>query len=116
VVDLTIYWCRKLQCSEANVGKGFAIETESLIRVLYKLVNRESGVVRQRNRKLQKHAEVLGRQTSTTVSETAGLGTTEYMHIIRSGHSFLILDIKSVPITAPVTPSEWVMSKLHHLC
>jgi hypothetical protein len=52
------------------------------------------------------------RLTSTTVSETAGLGTTEYVHIIRSGYSSLILDIKSVPIPAPVPPpSECVIWK-----
>jgi hypothetical protein len=52
VVEVTICWCRELECSEANVVRGLAIDTESIIRVLYELVNRESGVVRLRDRKL----------------------------------------------------------------
>ena len=65
---------------------------------------------------------------STTVSETYALaprrasegkraltlgeGTTENVHIIRSGYSSRILEIKSVPIPAPVPPpSEWVIWK-----
>jgi len=38
------------------------------------------------------------------VSETLGLGTTEYVHIIRSGYSSRILEIRRVPIPAPVPP------------
>jgi hypothetical protein len=38
------------------------------------------------------------------VSETLGLGTTEYVHIIRSGYSSRIFEISSVPIPAPVPP------------
>jgi len=44
------------------------------------------------------------RFTSTTVSETLGLGTTEYVHIMRSGYSSRILEIRRVPIPAPVPP------------
>jgi hypothetical protein len=42
--------------------------------------------------------------TSTTVSDTLGLGTTEYVHIILSGYSSRIFEIKRVPIPAPVPP------------
>ena len=52
MVEVTICRCRELKCSEANVVKGLVIDTESLVRVLYKLVNRESSVVRLRDRKL----------------------------------------------------------------
>ena len=33
-----------------------------------------------------------------------GLGTTEYVHIIRSGYSSRIFEMRSVPIPAPVPP------------
>lgn len=43
---------------------------------------------------------------------TLGEGTTEKVHMIRSGNSSRILEIKSVPIPAPVPPpSEWVIWK-----
>ena len=42
--------------------------------------------------------------TSTTVSDTLGLGTTEYVHIILSGYSSRILEIRRVPMPAPVPP------------
>jgi len=49
---------------------------------------------------------------STTVSDTLGDGTTEYVFIIRSGYSSLILEISKVPIPDPVPPpSEWVSWK-----
>ena len=55
---------------------------------------------------------LLERLTSTTVSDTLGLGTTEYVHIILSGYSSRILEIRRVPIPAPVPPpSEWVIWK-----
>lgn len=51
-------------------------------------------------------------QTSTTVSETFGLGTTEYVAIMRSGYSSRIFEMRRVPIPAPVPPpSEWVIWK-----
>ena len=112
MVEVAICRCGELECPEANVVKGFIIDTERLVRVLDKLVDGERSIVRLHNHKLQKSLKVLERQTSTTVSETAGLGTTEYVHIIRSGYSSLILDIKRVPIPAPVPPpSEWVIWK-----
>ena len=41
-----------------------------------------------------------------------GDGTTEYVHIMRSGDSSRILEMRRVPITAPVPPpSEWVIWK-----
>merc|ERR1719428_2114279 len=45
---------------------------------------------------------------STTVSDTLGDGITENVSIIRSGYSSRTLEIKSVPMPAPVPPpSEW---------
>jgi hypothetical protein len=41
---------------------------------------------------------------STTVSDTLGDGTTEKVHIIRSGYSSRILEMRSVPIPDPVPP------------
>merc|ERR1711988_306909 len=49
---------------------------------------------------------------STTVSDTLGEGKTEYVHITRSGYSSRILEIRRVPMPAPVPPpSEWVIWK-----
>lgn len=45
VVEIAIGRCRELQCPEANVVEGLIINAESFIRVLDKLVNRESRVV-----------------------------------------------------------------------
>ena len=46
---------------------------------------------------------------STTVSDTFGDGTTEYVFMILSGYSSLILEIRSVPMPDPVPPpKEWV--------
>ena len=104
MVEVTICGCGELKRSEANIVKGLVIDTESLVRVLYKLVNGKRGIIRLHIRKFQGDVKSLERLTSTTVSETAGLGTTEYVHIIRSGYSSLIFDIKSVPIPAPVPP------------
>jgi hypothetical protein len=42
--------------------------------------------------------------TSTMVLETFGLGMTAYVHIIRSGYSSRIFEIKRVPMSAPVPP------------
>ena len=54
----------------------------------------------------------MGIRTSTTVSETLGEGTTENVHIIRSGYSSRIFEIRRVPIPAPVPPPrEWVIWK-----
>merc|ERR1719191_2248152 len=49
---------------------------------------------------------------STTVSDTLGDGTTEKVNITRSGYSSRILEIRSVPMPAPVPPPrEWVIWK-----
>merc|ERR1719164_353762 len=49
---------------------------------------------------------------STTVSDTFGDGTTEKVSIIRSGYSSRILEIRRVPIPAPVPPPrEWLIWK-----
>merc|ERR1712057_149081 len=45
---------------------------------------------------------------STAVSDTFGDGTTEKVNMTRSGYSSRILEIRSVPIPAPVPPPrEW---------
>ena len=38
VVQVAVGRCRQLQCSEANVVKGFVVDAEGLIGVLHKLV------------------------------------------------------------------------------
>merc|ERR1719186_1753552 len=49
---------------------------------------------------------------STTVSETFGDGTTEYVFMILSGYSSLILEMRSVPMPEPVPPPrEWASWK-----
>merc|ERR1719199_2423960 len=49
---------------------------------------------------------------STTVSLTLGDGTMENVSITRSGYSSRILEIRRVPIPAPVPPPrEWVIWK-----
>merc|ERR1719324_1827510 len=49
---------------------------------------------------------------STTVSDTFGDGTMENVSMTRSGYSSRILEIKRVPIPAPVPPPrEWVSWK-----
>merc|ERR1712093_376428 len=45
---------------------------------------------------------------STTVSDTLGDGHTEYVHMMRSGYSSRILEMRRVPMPAPVPPPiEW---------
>merc|ERR1712146_508573 len=49
---------------------------------------------------------------STTVSDTLGDGHTEYVHMMRSGYSSRIFEMRRVPIPAPVPPpSECVIWK-----
>ena len=118
MVEVSISGCRKLEGPEADVVESFIVDTESLIRVLHELVNRKSGIVWLQGRKRNEPSEKQRKSTSTTVSETAGLGTTEYVHIMRSGYSSRILDMRRVPIPAPVPPpSEWVIWKPvgHHV-
>ena len=45
MVEVAVHRCQKLESPEANVVKGFVINTESFIRVFDKLVNGEGGVV-----------------------------------------------------------------------
>ena len=45
MVEVTVSWCRQLQCPEADVVKRLVIDTEGLVRVLDKLVDGKSGVV-----------------------------------------------------------------------
>ena len=108
MVEVAVCGGGELQGAEADIVESLVINAESLIGVLNELVDGQSGVVRLNMRIL---ASVLRQMnsnkiqlTSTTVSETLGLGTTEYVHIIRSGYSSLIFEIKRVPIPAPVPP------------
>merc|ERR1719316_1099038 len=49
---------------------------------------------------------------STTVSDTFGDGITEYVDMTRSGYSSRILEMRSVPMPAPVPPPiEWTSWK-----
>ena len=44
------------------------------------------------------------------MSETLGEGTTENVSMILSGYSYLIFEIRRVPIPDPVPPpNEWVI-------
>jgi len=45
MVKITVGRSGQLQSSEADIVKGLVIKSEALIRVLHKLVNRQSGVV-----------------------------------------------------------------------
>ena len=45
VVEIAVCWCRKLQGAEADIVESLVIDTESLIRVFYQLVNGEGGIV-----------------------------------------------------------------------
>lgn len=46
LIQISVYGSVKLQGPEANVVKSFVIDTESLVRVLDKLMNGEGGIVR----------------------------------------------------------------------
>lgn len=114
MIQVAVSGCRQLQCPEANVIEGFVVDTESFIGVLDKLVNGEGCIIGLRIGTLSMNTICVGnmRHTSTTVSETLGLGTTEYVHIILSGYSSRIFEIRRVPIPAPVPPpSECVIWK-----
>ena len=78
VVEIAVCRCRELERAEADVVKRLVIDTESLIGVLDKLVDRKRRVVRlKRTAERVEHDMTTSRSTSTTVSETLGLGTTE---------------------------------------
>ena len=46
VVKVTVRWGRQLESAEANIVQGLVVDTESLVRVLDELVNREGSIVR----------------------------------------------------------------------
>lgn len=46
MVKVAIGWRGELESAEANVIKRFIVNAESLVRILYKLVNRERSIVR----------------------------------------------------------------------
>ena len=108
MVEIAVGGGGELQCPEADIVESLVIDKEGLIGVLNKLVNRQSGIVRLKRKGSVSQSEPnicqVKKHTSTTVSETLGLGTTEYVHIIRSGDSSLIFEIRRVPIPAPVPP------------
>ena len=45
MVKIAIGRRRELECAEVNIVKSLVINTESFIRVLHELVNRERGIV-----------------------------------------------------------------------
>jgi hypothetical protein len=45
VVVVTVCRCGELEGSVTDIVEGFIVDTESLVRVLHKLVDRESSVV-----------------------------------------------------------------------
>ena len=46
MVEVTVGWCRELQCPEADVVKRLVINAERLVGVLDELVDGEGRVVR----------------------------------------------------------------------
>merc|ERR1712086_162742 len=95
VVKISVGWGGQLQGTEADVVKGLVVHTHALVGVLDKLVNGKGGVVWLDNG--------VGHLWD---------GTTEKVSITRSGYSSRILEIRSVPIPAPVPPPrEWVSWK-----
>ena len=113
VVEIAVCRCRELERAEADIVERLVIDAECLVRVLNELVDRERRVVWLKNAVKQIDDDVTTcAPTSTTVSDTLGLGTTEYVAIIRSGYSSRIFEMRRVPIPAPVPPpSEWVIWK-----
>ena len=113
MIQVTVRRCRQLEGPEADIIEGFVVNAEGLVGVLDKLMDGESGVVGlQMREKLEQEELKEASITSTTVSDTLGLGTTEYVHIILSGYSSRIFEIRRVPIPAPVPPPrEWVIWK-----
>ena len=111
VVQVSVGWGVELQGSETDIVQGLVIDTECLVRVLDKLVDGESSVVW-----LDDSVGDLGMSAEPLEAGenrlTLGDGMTEKVHIILSGYSSLIFEIKSVPIPAPVPPPrEWVIWK-----
>jgi hypothetical protein len=108
VVKVAVCRCRELKSPKADVVERLVVDAEGFVRVLDKLVDGEGSVVGliDRDVKMSIHDKFSDMicPTSTTVSETLGLGTTEYVHIILSGYSSRIFEIKRVPIPAPVPP------------
>jgi hypothetical protein len=133
VIEVAVGRGTELQRPEADVVQRLVVDTEGLVRVLDELVHGECRVVGLWNRASETVCEIpvmIKVRTSTTVSDTCsggsiecqvgnemrmqtlGLGTTENVHIILSGYSSLILEMRSVPIPAPVPPpSECVIWK-----
>ena len=104
----------QLESAEADVIQRLVIDAEGLVGVLDELVDGESGVVGLNNG-VRNLAELISSHYSRelkSITHTLGDGTTENVHIIRSGYSSRILEIKRVPIPEPVPPPrEWVIWK-----
>ena len=78
MVKIAVCRRRQFECPEADVVQRFVIDAERLVRVLNELVNRERRVVWLKNAVKQIDDDVTTcAPTSTTVSDTLGLGTTE---------------------------------------
>ena len=90
------------------------VNAEGLVGVLDELMDGERGVVRLDDgvRDLKIRSSVFAFRKRIRRIFTFGDGTTLKEHIMRSGYSSRILEIKSVPIPAPVPPPrEWVIWK-----
>lgn len=104
----------QLESAEADIVQGLVINAKGLVGVLNELVDGESGVVGL-NDGVRNLAELISdhcHRELKSIAHTLGDGTTENVHIIRSGYSSRILEIKRVPIPEPVPPPrEWVIWK-----
>lgn len=113
MVQIAISWRRQLQCSEANVVQGFIVDAVCLVCVFNQLVDRKSRVVglddgvrdlkNIYSQATSKQRENISNSENINVF-TLGDGTTEYVFMILSGYSSLILEIRRVPIPEPVPP------------
>ena len=112
MVKIAVCWCRQFEFREADIIKGLVINAERFIGIL---VNRKGGIVGLERYKNQQRFQLNITDLDDSIRKL-GTGTTEYVHIILSGYSSRIFEIKSVPIPAPVPPpSEWVIWKpVHH--
>ena len=124
MVQVGIRRTRDLQRVHADIVERLVVDTVGLIRVLDQLVDGQGSVVRLDDgvrdlmtsgssaggaggQRTRLHAESdEGPCARLTLAE----GMTEKVHIILSGNSSLILEIKRVPIPDPVPPpNEWVI-------
>lgn len=118
MVQISIGWVRQLQRSEADVVQGFVIDTECLISVLYKLMDRKGSVVwlHYSIGDLNVINFIAKKRQASTINLTLGDGTTENEAIILSGYSSRIFDMSKVPIPEPVPPPRECVSWKPLIC